>query len=278
MVEIIDLVRAAQNRDKARIGLPPSSRDNDGEIVFVIGTATLFDINPIEFDEIFWDGEIVILPFETDQVGGVINDQMVIQITVPDLPNAADLVDEVADAASIGAVLGNWAINRKYKKAARAAFIIRLQNMRLTRARRIAVEAVKPAKQLRAARRAGRVSKSLAKRVPAQAKRIQHLKKIRVIATTVAFKLVFKAVLVVALVVDVILVSHRTARGFEDAGLAGGVGGLVGGLFDVVTFGLAEKPSEVVQATVTDALVIVHQEGLGVVGRAFGVFSRLRFL
>lgn len=253
-------VQIARNRDKARIGLPPSLQDDDN-VVWIIGTKAQFRANPVKFDRVVFTGLILDgLSGPTDQRLGIKDDQPVIQITVPDLPGAADLVDEAADAASLGVLVGTWVLTRRFKEIARNQLIIEIQKIRLNRAKQLAaLPATSGTKRFRATIRAGNVGRSIVKRSAKQTKLVRKTKSLRFIATRVGAKVLFKGIFVVSLAIDIVLVSHRTFKGAEEGGVAGGIGGLTAGIVDVLTFGLIEKQTDIIEVKTTSAVRVFFE-------------------
>lgn len=251
--DLEDLLAAAKGRDKASIGLPPDGSDDDASAVFIIGTTSQFGANPVRFDRILPIGKVMNVE-PTTQTVGVVDGQIVIKIEVPDLPGAADIIDEAADAASIGVAIGTWALLRPFKIIARNQLILEIQKIRLDRAKKVAAAfGTGPKRRFRATIRTARVGRSIVGRTASQGTLLRKTKSIRFIATRVGAKVLFKAILVVSLAIDILFVAHRTAKGVEQEGVPGGVGGLVAGLFDVVTFGLAERQADTIEVKTTSA-------------------------
>lgn len=247
-----DLIAAARNRDKAAIGLPPEEGDLDATAAWMIGTRATFAQNPVKFDRIIFEGPVIDTEHSTEQTVGVVDDQIVIMVVVPDLPDAADVIDELADAAEIGVIIGKWALRRIFKQIARNRIILEIHRIRLSRAKRVAAAFnTGDVRRFKATLKTAKLGRKVAKRTAKGARLIAKTRRIRFVATRVGAKVLFKAVLVVSLVVDAVIVGHRVLkgiqRGFESEDInpvSGGVGALVGGVADVLTLGLAERATE----------------------------------
>ncbi len=244
-----DLIVAARARQKAEIGLPPDVDDTEANMAFFIGTTSDFEAEPVPFDTVIHRGETMSeLPGTTEQTLGLIDDQLVLQITVPDLPGAADVIDEIADAAQIGAIIGTWALSRHFKKIARNRVILEVQKLRLLRAQRVAAAfRTGDRRRFRAVIRSAKIGRSVAKRTTKGAQLVAKARKVRFIATRVGAKVLFKVVGGIGLAIDVVLVSHRTFKGAERGGAEGAVAGFVAGVADVLTLGLAEKQTDILE-------------------------------
>lgn len=266
-----DLLAAARTRDKASIGLPPDHEDESASMAFFVGTRSDFAANPVKFDEVIHTGETMSgLPGATDQMLGVIDDQMVLQITVPDLPGAADLVDEVADAAAISVIIGTWYLSRHWKKIAINRVVLHLQRLRLAKAKRVAAAFGTGDKvRLRATIKSANIGRAIAKRQTKQVSLLTKTKRVTFVGTRIGAKVLFKVVGVVGLVIDVILVTHRVFKGAERAGIPGAEAAFVAGVADVLTLGLAEKQ--------TDALEVKAETFFTKLGEAAAFIGRLRF-
>lgn len=267
-----ELLQAALARNKALIGLRPGPEDSDADMVFIVGTRADFLKNPPRFDRIIFEGIVQELNHPTEQRVGVVDDQLVTQITVPDLPGAAEIVDEIADAVSIGVVIATWALSRVYKQIAFNRVVLEVQKIRLLKAARVSLFGVSEAKRAKGVIKAAKISTKVASRSAKQARLISKVSKVRFIATRVGLKVLFKGVLLpLALAVDVVIVGHRVLQGIERAGFEGGAGALVGGVADVLTFGLAESATTTLEFK-TETFV----KKLSFAGRALAAFRSFR--
>ncbi len=252
--DLQDLLGAARNRDKALIGLPPGEDDEDANVAWIVGTTAQFKANPVKFDRIIPGVGQIIDVEPTTQTVGVVDDQLVIKIEVPDLPGAADIIDEASDAASLGVLVGNWALSRHFKKIALNRIILEVQKIRLTRATKVAAAfSTSPVRRFKATLKTAKVGRSIVGRSAKQVRLIKKAKSLRFISTRVGAKILFKGIFVVSLAVDVIFISHRVATGFQEEGAEGAVGGLVAGVFDALTFGLAERTADKIEVKTTSA-------------------------
>lgn len=244
---ISDLVVAAKNRDKANIGLPPTDLASDEDsFAFLIGTEA--ELNRVTLDRIIHRGPIVDTPHRTEQVLGMIADQFVVKIIVPDLPGFADVVDEIADAAAIVTILGSWWLSRHWTKITRGAILLHIQKARLAKAKQVAA-AFKTGqrRRFRATIKTAKIGRSIVKRTAVQTSRLAKARRVSFVATRLGAKVLFKVVGFVGLAIDIVLVSHRVVKGFERKGIIGAEAAFVAGVADVLTLGLAEKQTDILE-------------------------------
>ncbi len=242
MVEIEDLVVIARNRDKARVGLPPGTKDLTASVVYIVGTRTMFRNNPIVFDRPITDEPLVVFDFPTEQRIGVIDDKVVVTIKVPDLPDPLLRIDHVHDRTSQLLLVGGWFASSLINQLLVNRVAIEIQAIRLSRSKRIlaAVETA-PKARFRALVRTARIQRSLAKKTQRAIILGRKFRRpIRIIGRA-GFRLALKAFLIVGLAIDILLISHATVKGAQRAGPAGAIGAGIGATADALTLGLLEE-------------------------------------
>ncbi len=246
MVDLAELVNISKQAEKARIGLPPGHRDLDARVVFLIGTRAHFADQPVQFDEIINIGvpEIMKLGTPTDQQLGIMEGQFVLQITVPDVPNALTIMNDIHDKTQLMILIGRWSSSTLFSKFVVNHMILQVQARRLERANRIATDLGLPtAKRLQSLIRTAKLSRSVSTRVRKQGGIVRKIKPPRRLIKRAVFRGVLRVFIVVGLALDVIIVTQATAAGAQRGGLAGALGGFVGGVADALTLGLLEEES-----------------------------------
>lgn len=249
--DLEDLLAAAKNRDKALIGLPPGPDDEDANAVFIIGTTAQFEANPVKFDRILPVGKVMNIE-PTIQTVGVVDDQIVIKIEVPD--EDPSTLDKVTDAAILGIGIGTWGLFRSFEDVTKNQVIIELQKIRLERAKKVSKAfGTGPTKRFEATIQTARIGRSIIKRTEKVAKITRKARTIRFISTRTGARVLFKGIFFLTIAIDILLVTHRGVKGSQAEGLAGGIGGVAGGVFDVVTLGLGERQADFVEVKTTSA-------------------------
>lgn len=253
--EIEDLVVIARNRDRARIGLPPSPRDTTASVVWIIGTRSLFRSNPVRFDRVVVSGPVIQLDFPTTQKVGVIDDTIVITIEVPDVPNALDMIDTIHDKTSQLLLVGGWFTSTLINKIVVNQVVLEVQKIRLRRSANVlaAVETV-PRARFRALVQTARIQQSIEKRGRRIVTIGRQLRRPTRIAGRAVARLGLKAFLFVGLAIDIIVVTHATVQGAQRAGPAGAIGGFVGAVADALTLGLLEEQTTDLGTTIEEAV------------------------
>lgn len=248
MVDLTELVETSKQQAKALIGLPPSHRDLDATVVFLIGTRAHFKKSPVQFDEILDVGvsEVMQLDHPTNQQLGMIEDQMTLQITVPDVPNALIILDDIHDKTSQAIFVADWATSTLFSQLVFNHVVLQVQANRLKRAELVAKDVGIPSKRrAQALIRTAKLSRSVRKRGVKQAKIVRKIKSPARLAGRVVGRTVLRAFIVVGLILDVIMVSAKTVQGAQRGGVEGAIGAFVGGVADAITLGIFEEQTEV---------------------------------
>lgn len=233
MSDITQIVAAARGRDKAKIGLITG---DDTGMVYIVGTAAQFKSEPVNFDRILQSGtDLMNLPGKSIQTIGVVDDQIVIRITIPNLTPSDTLVqfDKILTKISQAIYIGSILTANLYRRIAFNHVVLEIQKIRLKRSLRAAQGLPFPRTAVNAVVREARIEtrKSRIRRLGKTARSPARI--VRKIAIKGALKLLW----VVGLAVDVVLVSAAVIRGAKRAGPAGAVGGLVGGVTNIATIG-----------------------------------------
>jgi len=244
--DLQELIEAAQGRDKANIGLIRRG-DLDATMLYLIGSRAYFDANPIKFDVVFNQNQVgsppyIMLGFPTEQKIGLIEDQPVLQIVIPDI-EAPSLILKTAEVKGIVEQLifvGSWLLTRRFNTLVVNHVILQIQVKRLERARLAALNlGLSQSKRARAASRSARLTRSVTKRSTRQAKLIRKFKRPLRFLVRLGVKAVLRVFIVVGLIIDIIVVTDAVIKGARRAGISGAVGALVGGVAEALSLGLA---------------------------------------
>lgn len=253
--DIEEMVRVARNRDKAMIGLPPGIHDASASAVFIVSSESEFQRNPVRFDKVISTDNLVDLDIPTDQVTGVMDDQIVVQVSIPDLHSSVRVIKEVHGLLEGVAIIGGWLTSRLINQFIRNLVVIEVQKVRLARAKRLARSTTISLRTVaRAQVREVRIGVSLLKRnirhFTLSKKLLNPLRLVR----RVGVKVVIRGFLLIGLAVDILIIGHAIVQGTGRAGVAGGIGALVGGLAETLTFGLIEEKTTQLGLNVEGAL------------------------
>jgi len=264
-LELEELVTIARGRDKARIGLPPGIHDASATAVFIIGTAADFRLRPVIFDRIISTDTLIDLdvPVKTEQITGIIDDQIVVKITIPDVPNVIQIAAEIHGSVTLYVIVGGWFGSRLINQLIFNQVVIEVQLIRLARAQRLAASPVKPLRAVaRAQVRTARINAALTKRAfRSTTLRRRLLSPLRFVGR-IGVRVAFKVFLIVGLAIDIVIIGHSVIEGSQRAGIAGGLGAFVGGVADALTLGLLEDQTTSLGETVESAISNVGQISL----------------
>ncbi len=244
VLDIEELVAIGRARAKAQINLPPRLRDRDATVVFVIGSRQQFNENPLVVDRILFNGEVIDLDTPTTQSVGVIDDQIIVQITLPKIETPAELekLDEIVSATEKLLFIAAWFTSSLIKQFAINKVIIEVQKIRLARAKTVlALPGVSDRTRFRALVRTARTGRSIVRReTKAAAQLAKILKPIRIVGR-IGVRLALKSILIIGVIVDIAIVTVAVVQASKQRGPAAGVGALVGGVADAITLGFLEK-------------------------------------
>lgn len=263
MVNIEELVRVGRARAKAEIGLPPNLTDLDASVLFVIGTRAHFQAEPVVFDRLILTNVIQFdLPpdQQPDQSMGVIEDQLVVRIVLPDIPLSAQakVVNVVFDVVERLVLVGGWVFS-----PAITSFVLNeawnsIRQIRIDRAQSILTK-VGPSDRARfraliRTAKLGRAQTKGLKRSTILFRKVQS--PARLVGRAVV-RTALKALLFIGLIVDIFFIAQRTTAGAKRGGLAGAVGGLVAGMIDAATLGLIPQTTAKAETNVESFLVAI---------------------
>lgn len=171
-----------------------------------------------------------------------------VRTTKPFLPFFT-LVDNIADRAAQVIALGVTVASRNIKSF---VFGKVFQQIRIARLARLRSGSGISFAGLKATRRAGRLQIKVTKKAIRLAKIAPKARKgVRLIAGVRVLAKVLRPLVILALVAEAVIIVHRVGLGGQSAGLAGATGGLLGGVFDAVTLGLAEGTGKKIEVGTT---------------------------
>lgn len=256
-IDVIELVAAARGRVKVEIGLPPRLDDDDAAVVWIVGSKSA--LAEIKFDRIILTGETIVdttqiagVDIPTIQSAGIIDNQIAIKIEIPNLPSFDKKTEAMLGWAQRAILVAAWVNFRIFKLFIFNKIVLEVNKLRLIRVQRIVADiAFDPAKRLKAIAKEPKLNRSVTKRTFRSAKFITKFRKPAFVVGKLITTVALRALVLVGLAIDVIIIANRVVRGVNLAGIAGGIGALAGGIFDVFTLGFAAGASDRIEARVT---------------------------